>query len=248
MLLDCSNISYKYPDTDNYVFKDLSLKLTDPGFNALFGPSGVGKTSFAKIISGDLKGFSGDIRVKSMERIAYTYNLERLPGWSAISTHLDKITPHDKQEVKQELVSIFGIEECMTHRFSQLSLGQKNRINLIRYLVQDFHLLILDESLANVDELTRENIILRIKDMFPDTCFLYISHNVVEVSKLCRDIFVLRDINKNPQLKTIQGLDLKTGSKSDKRANKEPDKLKSNKLKLDKQKLEMAMLEIMNAA
>ena len=62
----------------------------------------------------------------------------------------------------------------MGKRFNQLSLGQKNRINLIRYLVQDFQMLIMDESLANVDELTREQIILKIKLMFPDRLFLYI--------------------------------------------------------------------------
>ncbi|QTA80114.1 putative ABC transporter, ATP-binding protein [Desulfonema limicola] len=230
MILESCNISYKYPGTDNFVFQDLSLRLAKPGFNALFGPSGVGKTSFAKIISGNIKDFSGELKFENIKNIAYTYNLERLPGWSAIAAHLDKITPDEKQDIKQELVSIFGLEECMDHRFSQLSLGQKNRINLIRYLVQDFDLLILDESLANVDELTRENIILRIKDMFPHTCFLYISHNVVEVSKLCRQIFVLRGINKTPQLKIVQGLDLKTGEK------------------LERSKLDITMLEIMNAA
>lgn len=230
MLLECAKISYKYPDTDNYVFKNLSLKLTEPGFNSLFGPSGVGKTSFAKIISSDIKGYSGELTIEGINRTAYTYNLERLPGWSAISTHLDKITPDDKKDIKQELIEIFGLAECMDHRFSQLSLGQKNRINLIRYLVQDFDLLILDESLANVDELTRENIILRIKDMFPRTCFLYISHNVIEVSKLCRQIFVLRDINKSPQLKALEGMDLKAGQRA------------------DRQELDMTMLGIMNAA
>ncbi len=84
-------------------------------------------------------------------------------------------------------------------RFSQLSLGQQNRINLIRYLLQDFDLLIMDESLANVDELTREKIILTIKATFPDRYFLYISHNVVEVSKFCREIVVFRGARKRPR-------------------------------------------------
>ena len=52
----------------------------------------------------------------------------------------------------------------MKSRFAQLSLGQQNRTNLTRYLLQDFDLLIMDESLANVDELTKEKIILKIKD------------------------------------------------------------------------------------
>ena len=55
----------------------------------------------------------------------------------------------------------------MESRFAQLSLGQQNRTNLTRYLLQDFDLLIMDESLANVDELTKEKIIQKIKEMFP---------------------------------------------------------------------------------
>ena len=55
----------------------------------------------------------------------------------------------------------------------------------VRYLLQDFDVLIMDESLANVDELTREKIILKIKALFPERCFLYISHNVAEVARFC---------------------------------------------------------------
>ena len=115
-------------------------------------------------------------------------------------------------------------------RFSRLSLGQQNRINLIRYLLQEFDLLIMDESLANVDELTREKIILTIKAIYPAAYFLYISHNVVEVSKFCRDIVVFRGPGKTPQAVTVRGLDYRRGDDC------------------RKQDLERTMLEIMNAS
>jgi ABC-type nitrate/sulfonate/bicarbonate transport system ATPase subunit len=118
----------------------------------------------------------------------------------------------------------------MTSRFSQLSLGQQNRVNLIRYLLQDFHLLIMDESLANVDEMTREGILLNIKKMFPKAFFLYISHNVVEVSKFCKKILVLRPTGKRPQAMIVRGQDLREGEIVEKRG------------------LEFTMLEIMNAS
>jgi len=98
-----------------------------------------------------------------------------------------------------ELIETFGIEAIVASRFHRLSLGQQNRTNLIRYLLQDFDLLIMDESLANVDELTREKIILKVKTLFPERCFLYISHNVAEVAKFCCQILVLRSQSKNPR-------------------------------------------------
>ena len=91
-------------------------------------------------------------------------------------------------------------------------------------------MLIMDESLANVDELTRGKILLKIKDMFPQTFFLYISHNVVEVSKFCKYILVLRDAAKTPQLITVEGQD------------------NSIRQQADKQILEKTMLEVMNAS
>jgi ABC-type multidrug transport system ATPase subunit len=205
MLFKCLDITFKYPGSSNYVFQNLSFELVEPGFHALFGPSGVGKTSFAKIITGEITEFSGEIHMDGMQTPLYSYNLERLPGWSGVGKHLEKITPPSQESKKDELIDAFGLKEFVRSRFSKLSLGQQNRINLIRYLLQDFHMLVMDESLANVDELTREKILLKMKDMFPDTFFLYISHNVVEVSKFCKQILVLRDIGKVPQATKVEG-------------------------------------------
>ena len=212
------------------VFHDLSFQMKTPGFHALFGPSGVGKTSLARIIVGDITDYSGSIRSEGMQNLLYSYNLERLPDWSSVGNHLEKITPSSLRDRKNELIDAFDMTQTMKLRFSQLSLGQQNRVNLIRYLLQDFHLLIMDESLANVDERTREKIILRIKDMFPEAYFLYISHNVIEVSKFCKEILVFRNSQKTPQVVAINGLDHKLGQT------------------VAKDQLEQTMLEIMHAS
>jgi ABC-type multidrug transport system ATPase subunit len=207
MILDCRNLTYRYPNAEHPVFKDLSFKIDQPGFHALFGPSGVGKTSLAKILTGNIADFSGMVIKDGLAQLLFTYNFERLPDWSVVGRHLEKITPHTRKGLKDDLVDIFGLKEVADKRFSSLSLGQKNRINLIRYLVQDFDLLVMDESLANVDEPMRETIILKIKELFPDKFFLYISHNVSEVSKFCRRILVLREICKLPQVVFVSGRD-----------------------------------------
>jgi ABC-type Mn2+/Zn2+ transport system ATPase subunit len=100
----------------------------------------------------------------------------------------------------------------MGMRYSQLSMGQCNRVNLLRYLLQDFSLLIMDESLANVDEPTRQAILYKIKSTFPETGFLYISHNVVEVSKFCDQIVVVRGTHKSPRSRRSAGrITVRTG-------------------------------------
>ena len=230
MSLHIQNLTLKYPGSPNFVFQDLSFELKEPGFNSLFGPSGVGKTSLAKILTGDMPHFSGEVTHEEMKTFLYSYNTERLPGWSGVGKHLEKITPAGRQERREELISIFGLEDTLRQRFSQLSLGQQNRVNLLRYLLQDFDLLIMDESLANVDELTREKIILRIKTLYPQRHFLYISHNVVEVSKFCCDIVVLRGAERHPQSMVIRGQDARVDRD------------------IDRGRLDQTMLEIVNAS
>jgi ABC-type multidrug transport system ATPase subunit len=93
MLLEFKDISYQYPGSINEVFKNLTCRISTPGFHALFGPSGVGKTTLAKMMIGEVKGFGGEILTSEIHRILYTYNLERLPGWSSVREHLQTTTP-----------------------------------------------------------------------------------------------------------------------------------------------------------
>lgn len=229
MQLECNSLNFTYPGSTIAVIKNLSFSMINPGFNAVFGPSGVGKTSLAKMIAKLNGQYEGEIHTKNMDTILYSYNLERLPGWSSTGHHLDKITSPEKQVLKEKLIKIFELYDVVNSRFSQLSMGQQNRINLIRYLLQEFDLLILDESLANVDEKLREAIILAIKELFPDKMFLYISHNLMEVSKFCSQILVFGNPSENKGFFMISGQDYKKN------------------YHLNKTELDVTMLEIMNA-
>jgi ABC-type multidrug transport system ATPase subunit len=230
MQLECRDIQFFYPQSANSILDDLSLVLNTPGLHGLFGPSGVGKTSLAKIIAGTIQPSAGQIHAEGLQTILYCHNLERLPGWSSVGRHLERVTPPDKAALKDRLLSQFGLTDCLGRRFGRLSLGQRNRLNLVRYLVQDMQMLIMDESLANVDEHTRGTILTTVKELFPEVLFLYISHNVIEVARYCNHIWVLRDRAKRPQAVRIQGMDLHVAEAAGPQA------------------LEKTMLEMMNAA
>ncbi len=230
MHLECRNLSYRFPNATADLFNDLGFRIEGAGFHALFGPSGVGKTTLAKLLTVEIGGGAGRFDRNGIERVLYTYNLERLPGWASVRDHLAEVSTSVRHHLMEELVAICGLEGLVDARFNRLSLGQQNRVNLVRYLLQDFGLLVMDESLANVDEITRERIILKLKALFPERGFLYISHNVAEVAKFCRQVFVLRGPSKTPQMVTVQGCDQADGA--------DP----------DPEGLERAMLEIVHAA
>nr|WP_321468965.1 ATP-binding cassette domain-containing protein [uncultured Desulfobulbus sp.] len=230
MPLICENVAFTYPAAEHPTLADISFNLSSPGFHSFFGPSGVGKTSLAKIITGDISEYSGRVATDGLEHLLYSHNKERLPGWSNIDHHLSRVIPPSMLAEKDKLVEIFGLSDCTHSRFDQLSMGQQNRVNLIRYLLQDCDLLIMDEGMANVDELTREKIILTIKDMFPERYFIYISHNVMEVAKFCDSILVFRSSGKFPQTVLIRGCNI------------------SGEELLTTAALDATLLEIMNAA
>jgi ABC-type nitrate/sulfonate/bicarbonate transport system ATPase subunit len=160
------------------------------------------------MIARELAGYSGQIQSNQISEVLYTHNMERFPGWAGIGELMASTTPASGRDRLNVLVEAFGIQPVMKSRFSQLSLGQKNRANLIRYLLQEFDLLIMDESLANVDETTRGHIIITLKTLFPEKSFLYISHNMMEIAKFCNQIIVLRSPKKHPQTHVISGLNL----------------------------------------
>ena len=89
MHLECNSLNFTYPDSKKAVIHNLSFSMKNPGFKALFGPSGVGKTSLAKMIANPDFRFDGDIKTENIHRILYSYNLERLPGWSSTGNHLN---------------------------------------------------------------------------------------------------------------------------------------------------------------
>ena len=208
MQIECKDISYQYPQTGTNVFDHLNCQITGAGFHALFGSSGLGKTTLARMIAREISGYAGQIRLDQFSEILYTHNLERFPGWASVEELIVSCTSASAMNRLDSLVNIFGVLSCMTSRFSRLSLGQKNRVNLIRYLLQEFDLLIMDESLANVDEITRGRIIVALKAMFPEKCFLYISHNMLEVAKFCHQIILLRRPDRQPQIQVVLGQNL----------------------------------------
>ena len=82
------------------------------------------------------------------------------------------------------------LKEFLEVKDFEVSLAVDGEKGLEQFQNFEFDLLILDESLANVDEKLRQTIVLAIKDLFKDKMFLYISHNLMEVSKFCSQILV----------------------------------------------------------
>ncbi len=210
MELRVQNISFGYKEAGYPLFEDISFSISTSGFYSLFGFSGCGKSTLARIICGLTYPEKGSISLHGLSRILLSYNTERFPGWFSVREHLEQVVPSVSMHgLLRQLIREFGLDEYVDKKFSRLSMGQKNRANLIRYLVQDYDMLICDEVLANVDEPSRNRILSVIKgDLGKNRLFFYISHNVEEVCLFSKKIFVIPagDGTKG-RLVEIKGLD-----------------------------------------
>ena len=212
MKLICEDILFSYPEADMPLFSDLNLKISGPGFFSLFGVSGCGKSTLARIIAGHLRPVGGRVILKDISSVLFSYNTERLPGWMTVYDHLHRVTTPEKQELLKTLIAEFRVADFIRHKFSRLSMGQKNRVNLLRYLTQEFDMLIADEVLANVDEPSRNHILSVLKGLFPQKVLIYISHNADEVALFSKKVFVLPQAKERPQTSVtcIDGFDAET--------------------------------------
>jgi len=213
-------VTFRYPQTRQLIFSRLSARLPVKGFNAIFGLSGCGKSTLARLMAGLEMPDSGRIQLLSEgpdhfsgrePKILYAWNGERLPGWQQIAEHFHQVAPETQFQVLDHLCRWFDLQDLATQKFGSLSLGQKNRANLIRYLVQDFDLLILDEVLANVDEPMRHRILALLKTHFSHSNILYISHSALEVAAFARNIFLLPPSAGSSgcsEIKLVKGLNL----------------------------------------
>lgn len=210
MRVEGIDITYRYPGEPEPVFSDLCFSFEGPGFVSLFGLSGTGKSTLARIISNEIRPERGFLHISPDSRVLYSHNAERLPGWYSVGDHIEEVTSPDSRDLLGILTRELAVETVMSSRFRELSMGQKNRINLLRYLLQDFDMLICDEVLANVDEPTRNHILGTIKKLFPSRTFLYISHNATEVARFSKNVLVLPvSAGKGHRaLRTLPGLDM----------------------------------------
>ena len=72
--LEFKNVSFRYPGTNKYILKDLSLKLNKERHYALVGPNGCGKTTLIKLITGLFNEYEGEILLNGREIREYSQN------------------------------------------------------------------------------------------------------------------------------------------------------------------------------
>lgn len=153
VILGLHDVYFKYADNLPMLFKDINFGIDLKSRIAIVGPNGVGKSTFLKLLNGDLTPTSGERQVNHRARIAKfdQHSGEHLTTEENPTQYLQRLFNLDYQSARKQLGSFGLVSHAHTIPNVQLSGGQKSRVALCEMALQGPHVLILDEPTNNLD-------------------------------------------------------------------------------------------------
>lgn len=202
-----NDVSFRY--SDSKILENVSLNIAKNEFCLLIGPNGGGKTTLVKLIMGLLTPQSGRISIdgKSPEkmRLAIGYVPQALQfdpqfpisvGEFVMLGGISKLSwfgkrPKDIKVKAQELLEQVGLGNFFHAAFGSLSGGQKQRATLMRALLNDPDILILDEPINNLDAESSELFYGLIDKHKGNKTIVMITHFVGDLFEKADSIYVV---------------------------------------------------------
>lgn len=202
MLLEVKNISYRYNKSSKWILKDVSFKIDSKERVALVGPSGYGKSTLSKIISGYIKPDEGEILWdgKPIPKKGYCpiQMIYQHPEQSVNPRWKMGKTLNEGWNVDNDLLKEMGIEKSWLNRWpNELSGGELQRFCIARVLGPKTKFLVCDEISTMLDVITQAqiwNLLLKISEK-NDLGMLVVTHNIELAKRVCNKIIELPKIN-----------------------------------------------------
>lgn len=184
------NVSFTYPKKKSPVLRDVTLKFQAGKITALIGESGAGKSTLIKILAGLLKPTSGEIywnelptsrfeRNSMLSKISYAPQAPHLFETTLIKnfTMFDTL---DDAELKKFL-SELNLATLDLNSPQKLSRGQLQRLGLLRALLKNSPIILLDEPTAGLDEVTEQKVLAVIKNFSSRKTIIIATHRLAVI-------------------------------------------------------------------
>lgn len=198
------------------VLNNANFSLEDGEIHALMGENGAGKSTLMKVLTGVYKKDSGEIFIddknisfnhpKDAEKYGIVFIYQELNSLLDMTVEeniflgkeirnrfgiLDKKT---MQERVEETLNNLGINLNVNQKLSDLSVGQRQMVEIAKALISDIKVIIMDEPTAALTNNETEHLFKIIKTLKQKgVSIIYISHRMEEIFELCDRITVMRD-------------------------------------------------------
>ena len=183
------------------ILSSLNLSINSDNVTVIMGPNGAGKSIFLKILNGILTPTSGCITWNNKKQFSDTLNTQAfvfqkpiLLRRSVIANldYMGFVLGYKKKISKDRLLEIVQLQKQKNQPARMLSLGEQQRLSLIRSLMVRPNLLLLDEPTANLDPASTkiiEDIVLNLKKM--GIKIIFVTHNILQAKRIADDIIFL---------------------------------------------------------
>ena len=206
--LQLAGISKSYPGV--VANSDIALSVLPGQIHAVLGENGAGKSTLMKIIYGSVKPDAGSMAIDGQAVAVRNPQEARALGISMVFQHfslfdtltvaenvwlgLDKrLTLAGVSQRIVETTQAYGLQLDATRPVHTLSVGERQRIEIVRALLTNPKLLILDEPTSVLTPQAVENLFVTLRKLAAEGCsILYISHKLHEIRALCTACTVLR--------------------------------------------------------
>ena len=197
-MLEVKNLTKKYGDY--VVLNNINLKFNKNEIIGFLAPNGEGKTTFMKILGGVITKYSGEvllngekINYKSRNKIAYMTDRNIIPESWSIEEALAYYNKYFKDYQREKTLSVLkNFRLNLSSKIGALSLGNKEKVSLALTLGINAEIYMLDEPLASVDVLAREDILKTIVTEFSENSTMIIStHLIQDIEKIFDRVILL---------------------------------------------------------
>jgi len=214
--VEFKNVSFKYPGSENWALKNVSMKFKVGKRLAIVGENGSGKTTFIKLLCRLYDPQEGQILLNGIDIRKYNYR-DYMDVFSIVFQDFQLISQplgnnvagsatYDEEKVRKALIDAgFGDRlETMPHGLGtqlykdftengvEVSGGEAQKIAIARALYKDAPFIILDEPTAALDPIAEAEIYSKFNDISGDKTAIYISHRLSSC-KFCDEIAVFHD-------------------------------------------------------
>lgn len=187
---------------------DVCFQVPEGRVCGLLGGNGAGKTTTLAILLGLLLPTAGEVRVLGVDMVRHRYRAlgrmnftspyvdlpHRLTVWENLDVYARLYNIRHRRGRIRELAQRLDLAELLHRHYGSLSSGQKTRVALAKSLLNFPQVLLMDEPTASLDPDSAERIRGYLLDYQRDikATLLLASHNMLEVERLCDQVYILR--------------------------------------------------------
>ncbi len=192
------------------VLKQCSFSISDGETLVLMGPSGCGKTTLLHCLSGVLTPYSGIMSLDGRELSKLPMEARRiglLPQDYGLFPHMSVsenveyglmvhgLPPSERSKVSAQMLKLVNLPGLGPRSITELSGGQRQRVGLARALAVRPGLLLLDEPLSNIDQITKDEVAHNLRRVFEKISVpkIVVTHGLFDALVLADRLAVMLD-------------------------------------------------------